>query len=72
MRQPTNSIDSAVLDQSSPVQCGQTGSGLIEIGASNAADMQDFRTWWKAHVKETRYWGGGPDGAWSSAAANAG
>jgi hypothetical protein len=23
---------------------------------------EDFRTWWKANVRESRYWGGGPDG----------
>jgi len=71
MRQPSNSIDSALLDQSSPAPCGQTSGCQIEIG-SDAAEMQDFRIWWKAHVKETRYWGGGPDGVWSGAAANPG
>lgn len=67
MRQPSKSIDSAAINTSSPSQHGQTSGCQIEIGVSKDVDMQDFRTWWKANVKETRHWGGGPDGVWSGA-----
>ena len=59
------SLNSAALKTIETAERVQSGACKIEIGVSQDVDMQDFRNWWKANVKESRYWGGGPDGAWS-------
>jgi hypothetical protein len=39
---------------------------IHEADASDEKDFHDdFRTWWKAHVRENRYWGGGPYGGFA-------
>ena len=50
-----------------PALLAQVESWKSEIREINETEATDFRTWWKAHVKETRYWGGGPDGGWADA-----
>ena len=62
------SLDSIALNTIDTPQRTQTGNRPIEIDVGLNVDMQDFRSWWKAHVNETRYWGGGPDGVWAGAA----
>jgi len=50
----------------SPFKTAVVATEIREADASDSRDFRDdFRTWWKAHVKETRYWGGGPDGGFA-------
>jgi hypothetical protein len=71
MRIPSKTADLSTRDMISPAAAAQAGGCNPEI-AIGETEVQDFRTWWMAHVKETRYWGGGPDGVWSGTAANIG
>jgi hypothetical protein len=49
-----------------PFKTTDIASDIRATDPAEAEDFRDdFRTWWKAHVKETRYWGGGPDGGFA-------
>ena len=65
MRDPFKLPSLSVFDMSNPALRALVADWKSEVRQIKEADAQDFRTWWQAHVKETRYWGGGPDGGFA-------
>ena len=56
------------FDMKNPALRALVENWKSEIQQINTAEEKDFRSWWAAHVKETRNWGGGPDGMLSDRA----
>lgn len=65
MRDPFKLPSLSVFDMSNPALRALVSDWKSEVRQINEAEARDFRTWWQAHVKETRYWGGGPDGGFA-------